>query len=86
MSALHGPMASIALPDAVRQTVDSTYPFGMSYSPGGEHVARTGEMCLRIGTWEGGDVHHDLTDIKAGQTFPACPTCGRAIGLTYLHE
>ena len=43
-------------------------------------------MCLRIGTWQGGDVHHDLIDIKAGQTFPAYNTCGRAIDWTYLHE
>jgi hypothetical protein len=42
-------------------------------------------MCLRIGTWEGGDQHHELIDIKVGETFPTCPHCGRAIDWTYLH-
>jgi hypothetical protein len=43
-------------------------------------------MCSRIGTWEGGDQHRELIDIKVGETFPTCPYCGRAIGWTYLHE
>jgi hypothetical protein len=73
---------SIALPCSARQT----YPSGMSQSPDGEHEARPGEMCSRIGTWEGGDQHHELIDIKAGEMFPTCPYCGRAIGWTYLHE
>jgi hypothetical protein len=58
----------------------------MSQSPDREHEARTGEMCSRIGTWEGGDQHHELIDIKVGEKFPICPYCGRAIVWTYLHE
>ena len=73
----------------MRHVQVETYPSGMSDSPDGEHEedeARTGEMCLRIGRWEGGDQHHELIDIKVGETFPTCPYCGRAIGWTYLHE
>jgi F420H(2)-dependent quinone reductase len=55
----------------------------MSNSPDVEHEARTGEICSRIGTWEGGDQHDELIDIKVGETFPTCPlleTTGRITG------
>jgi hypothetical protein len=42
----------------------------MSQLPDGEHEARTGEMCSRLGRWEGGDQHQELIDIKVGETFP----------------
>jgi hypothetical protein len=57
----------------------------MSDSRDVEREARIGEMCLWIGTWEGGDHHHKLIDIKIEETFPTCPRCGRAISWTYLH-
>jgi len=58
----------------------------MADPPDAEHEARTGETCSLIGTWEGGDQHHGLIDIKVGETFPTCPSCGCPIDWTYLHK
>jgi hypothetical protein len=41
-----------------------------------ENEARTGETCSWIGTWECGDLHHELIDIMVGETFPTSPNCG----------
>lgn len=49
-------------------------------------VARTGEMCLRTGTWRTDDDDKQDIDIKAGAMFPECPFCGRVIGWLYIHE
>jgi hypothetical protein len=77
-----GPEAAIAL----ARTMADEHPDLFTDTAKPPTEARTGEMCSRIGTWEGGDQHHELIDIKVGETFPSCPSCGRAIGWTYLHE
>lgn len=65
---------ALALPDN-----DDLVSIHASPTLGDEHVARTGETCFCIGSWEGEDDHRALIDIKGGEVFPTWGASAPAI-------